>query len=58
VNRAIDGAGMIGGLVISEHVKGIDERDLLLAFTELTTREQIDLLVKTLSSISQTVSVG
>ena len=58
VNRAIDAAGMIGGLAIADHVAGADERDLLLAFTELTTREQIERLVKTLSSLSQTVSVG
>jgi len=58
VNRAIDAAGMIGGLALGDHVPGADERDLLLAFTELTTREQIDRLVKTLSSLSQTVTVG
>jgi len=58
VNRAIDAAGMIGGLALAEHDANANEHDLLLAFTELTTRDQIERLVKTLSSLSQTVSVG
>lgn len=58
VNRAIDRAGMIGGLRLARVMPGADERDLLLAFTELTTRGQIDRLVQTLAPLSQTASVA
>ncbi len=52
VNRAIDQAGMIGGLVLRRLMPEADERDLLLAFTEMTRREEIDLLVRTLGAFA------
>ncbi|MDP6990250.1 MAG: glycine dehydrogenase, partial [Planctomycetota bacterium] len=57
VNRAIDGAGMLGGVDVAEHCPHLGENALLLAFTELTERGQIDRLLHTLSSLSQTVAV-
>lgn len=58
VNRAIDRSGMIGGLALRRIDPRADERDLLLAFTELTTRDQIDRLARTLATLSQTASVA
>lgn len=58
VNRAIDQAGMIGGLDLQRWYPELGENHLLLAFTELTTREQIDRLVNTLSHIAATATVA
>jgi len=55
VNRAIDRAGMIGGLDLAPYHPELGENALLLAFTELTTREQIDLLVRALASLSRSL---
>ena len=57
VNRAIDGAGMLGGVDLAQLHPGLGENALLLAFTELTERTQIDRLLNTLSGLSQTVTV-
>lgn len=51
VNKAIDRAGMVGGLELARWYPEYGPNALLLAFTETTTREQIDRLVTTLSSI-------
>lgn len=58
VNRALDAAGMIGGLDLSRWYPELGDNALLLAFTELTTREQIDRLVNTLSKIAATATVA
>jgi glycine dehydrogenase subunit 1 len=52
VNRAIDRAGMIGGLDLGRWYPELGRNSLLLAFTETTKREHIDRLVATLSHIS------
>jgi len=58
VNRAIDRAGMIGGLQLSRWYPELGENALLLAFTETTTRAQIDRLVTTLSSLVAAHSIA
>jgi glycine dehydrogenase subunit 1 len=58
VNRAIDSSGMIGGLDLSSWYPELGDNALLLAFTELTTREQIDRLVSTLSNIATAIPVA
>jgi glycine dehydrogenase subunit 1 len=58
VNRAISQVGMIGGLDLSRWYPELGPNSLLLAFTETTTREQVDRLVKTLSNISSTAPVA
>ncbi|HJP02765.1 MAG TPA: aminomethyl-transferring glycine dehydrogenase subunit GcvPA [Planctomycetota bacterium] len=57
VNRAIDACGMLGGVDLAAFCPELGENTLLLAFTELTERAQIDRLLRTLSSLSQTVAV-
>ncbi|MFT7668402.1 MAG: glycine dehydrogenase subunit 1 [Planctomycetota bacterium] len=58
VNRAIDRAGMIGGLDLVRWYPELGDNALLLAFTETTTRQQIDTLVKTLSNIAAAAPVA
>jgi drug/metabolite transporter (DMT)-like permease len=56
---ALGGAlGQAGGLVLSKWYPEYGENALLLAFTETTTRAQIDTLVATLSAIPATHSVA
>ncbi len=52
VNQAIDRAGLLGGLDIARWYPELGEDGLLLAFTEMNTRAQIDRLVSTLSHIA------
>ena len=58
VNRAIDRAGMIGGLDLQRWYPELGDNCLLLAFTETTTRAQIDRLVSTLSNIAAAAPVA
>lgn len=58
VNKVIDRTGMIGGLALSRWYPEYGENALLLAFTETTTRAQIDRLVTALSSIPATQPVA
>jgi glycine dehydrogenase subunit 1 len=58
VNKAIDRAGMIGGLAIAKWYPELGENALLLAFTETTTRAQIDRLVATLSNLPANLPVA
>jgi len=58
INRAIDQAGMIGGLDLSRWYPELGDDLLLLAFTELNTREEIDRLVTTLANIAAAAPVA
>ena len=58
VNRAIDAAGMIGGFEIGSWYPELGENALLLAFTELTTRQQVDAMVRVLSSLTAAAPVA
>lgn len=51
VNQAIDASGMIGGLDLIKWYPELGDNALLLAFTETTTRAQIDTLVSTLTNL-------
>ena len=55
INRAVDASGMIGGFEIGRWYPELGPNSLMLAFTELTTREQIDRLVRTVSSLTTAV---
>ncbi len=52
VNKAIDAVGMIGGLDLKAWYPELGENCLLLAFTETTTRAQIDQLVSALTNLA------
>jgi glycine dehydrogenase subunit 1 len=52
VNQAIDRAGLVGGLDLSRWYPELGEDALLLAFTELNSRQQIDRLVSALASVA------
>lgn len=58
VNRAIDAAGMIGGFEVGRWYPELGENALLLAFTETTTRQEIDALVRTLSNLKSAAPVA
>lgn len=58
VNRAVDAAGMIGGFEIGRWYPELGENALMLAFTELTTREEIDTLARVLSSLTTAAPVA
>ena len=58
VNRAIDRTGMIGGLDLVRWYPELGPNSLLVAFTETTTREQIDRLVTTLATLSSAAPVA
>jgi len=58
VNKAIDRSGMIGGLALARWYPELGEDALLLAFTETTTRAQIDRLVNTLATLSSAAPVA
>ncbi|MCL4151043.1 UNVERIFIED_CONTAM: hypothetical protein GTU68_048871 [Idotea baltica] len=52
VNKAIDAIGMIGGLDLKAWYPELGDNCLLLAFTETTTRAQIDRLVSALTNLA------
>ncbi|MCB9915834.1 MAG: aminomethyl-transferring glycine dehydrogenase subunit GcvPA [Planctomycetes bacterium] len=58
VNRAVDAAGMIGGFEIGRWYPELGPNALLLAFTELTTRREIDALVRTLAPLAAAATVA
>jgi len=55
INRAIDASGMIGGFEIGRWYPELGPNGLMLAFTETTTKDQIDRLVRTVSSLATAV---
>jgi glycine dehydrogenase subunit 1 len=55
INRAIDAAGMIGGFEIARWYPELGPNAVSLAFTETTTRDQIDRLVRSLSNLTTAV---
>jgi len=55
VNRAIDDAGMIGGFEVGRWFPELGANALMLAFTETTTKDRIDRLVRALSNVATAV---
>ncbi|MEO2093824.1 MAG: aminomethyl-transferring glycine dehydrogenase subunit GcvPA [bacterium] len=58
VNRAIDAAGMIGGFEIGRWYPELGPKALLLAFTELSSRDQIHSLLRAMDSCKSRIPVG